>query len=162
MSPTKTAAKASPKTAAKAPKTPEAFLKTIAEPQRAELLKLHAIIRDTIPELDPVVSGTGVGYGPYHYKYASGREGDSFIVSLAPRKSSISLYVTGYVDGGYLAESYASKLGTADCGKSCVRFRRLDQLNEPALRSLLRAASKGAKSLSALAEGRHDRAHASR
>ena len=155
MSPTKTAATG-------APTTPEAFLRTVDEPHRTELRKLHAIIRDTVPDLRPVVSGTGIGYGPYHYRYASGREGDSFIVSLAPRKNSISLYVTGYVNGEYLAESYASKLGTADCGKSCVRFRRLDQLNEPALRSLLRAASKGAKSLPALAEGRHDRAHASR
>ena len=134
----------------------------MAEPQRTELLKLHALIRETVPELKPSVTGTGIGYGPYHYTYASGREGDSFVVALAPRKSSISLYVTGYVDGRYLAESYASRLGTADCGKSCVRFRRVDQLNEPALRSLLRAASRGAKSRSALAEGRHDRAHASR
>lgn len=156
MNPTKAASKP-------AKQTPLQFLRSVPEPQRAELLKLHAIIRDTVPELKPsVASGMGIGYGPYHYKYASGREGDSFIVSLAPRKNSISLYVTGYANGKYLAESYASKLGMADCGKSCVRFRRLEDLNEPALRSLLRAASKGSKSISALSEGRHDRAHASR
>ena len=152
------------KSAAKpAKQTPLQFLRSVVEPQRTELLKLHALIRETVPELEPSVgSGIGVGYGPYHYKYASGREGDSFIVALAPRKSSISLYVTGYANGRYLAESYAPKLGMADCGKSCVRFRRLADLNEPALRSLLRAASKGSKSMSALSQGRHDRAHASR
>lgn len=143
--------------------TPLQFLRSVPEPQRAELLRLHALIRDTVPELKPsVASGVGVGYGPYHYKYASGREGDSFIVALAPRKNSISLYVNGLANGKYLAESYASRLGKVECGKSCVRFRRLDDLNEPALRSRLRAASKGTKSLSALSDGRHDQAHASR
>lgn len=142
--------------------TPLQFLRSVPEPQRAELLKLHTLIRETVPELKPSVASGGVGYGPYHYKYASGREGDSFIVALAPRKNSISLYVTGYANGKYLAESYAPKLGKASCGKSCVRFRRVGQLHEPALRSLLRAASKGSKSMSALSDGRHDQAHASR
>ncbi|MDQ3097153.1 MAG: DUF1801 domain-containing protein [Chloroflexota bacterium] len=150
MSPTRTATKAKP--------SPVAFLKTIPEPQRAELLKLHALIRKTVPELAPSVVSGGIGYGPYHYTYATGREGDSFIVALAPRKGSISLYVTGYVDGKYLAESYASRLGKANCGKSCVRFRRVDELNEAALKSLLRAASRASKS--SLAAGRIDAAHA--
>jgi hypothetical protein len=159
----KTATRATKAVVNRANQTPLQFLRSVPEPQRAELLKLHALIRDTIPELKPrLASGLGIGYGPYHYKYASGREGDSYIVALAPRKNSISLYVTGYTNGKYLAESYASKLGVADCGKSCVRFRRVGQLNEPALRSLLRAASKGANSMSALSDGRHDRAHASR
>ena len=152
----------SPAKAKPAKQTPLQFLRSVPEPQRAELLKLHALVRETVPELKPSVASGGVGYGPYHYKYASGREGDSFIVALAPHRNSISLYVTGYANGQYLAESYASKLGMADCGKSCVRFRRLEDLNAPALRSLLRAASKGSKSMSALSEGRHDRAHASR
>ena len=146
MSPTKVASK--PK------QTPLAFLRSVPEPQRAELLKLHALIRKTVPELAPSVAAGGVGYGPYHYRYATGREGDSFIVGLAPRKNSISLYVMGYANGTYLAESYAARLGKADCGKSCVRFRRLDELNETALKSLLRAASKASKSTAAAPSGR--------
>lgn len=137
VSPTSTATKAKP--------SPVAFLKTVPEPRRAELLKLHALIRKTVPELAPSVASGGVGYGAYHYRYATGREGDSFIVGLAPRKKSISLYVTGYANGRYLVESYAARLGKADCGKTCVRFHRLDELNETALKSLLRAASKASK-----------------
>lgn len=126
------------------------FLKSVAEPQRTELLKMHSLIRKTVPELKPiVVSGTGVGYGPYHYRYATGREGDSFIVALAPRKGSISLYVMGQTGGKYLAETYAPRLGKADCGKTCVRFRRVDELNEAALKSLLRAASRASKATAA-------------
>jgi len=112
VSPTTTATQAKP--------SPVAFLKTVPEPQRAELLKLHALIRKTVPELAPSVTSGGIGYGPYHYRYATGREGDSFIVGLVPRKKSISLYVTGSANGRYLVEGYAARLGRADCGKTCA------------------------------------------
>ena len=80
-----------------------------------------------------------IGYGPFHYRYASGREGDAHLLALSPRKNYISLYVLCTTDGAYLAESYRERLPKANIGKSCVRFKRtsdidLDQLRDAARR----------------------------
>ena len=78
-----------------------------------------------------------LGYGRYHYRYASGREGDWMLIGLASRKQYISLYVTAVVDDRYLAESYAERLPKASVGKSCIRVRRADDLDPEVVRALL-------------------------
>ena len=79
-----------------------------------------------------------IGYGPFHYRYASGREGDTFLLSLTSRKAHISLYVLCSVDGGYLAERYADRLGKkVSVGKSCVRIKRASDVDLDVLRELL-------------------------
>ncbi|HET9347359.1 MAG TPA: DUF1801 domain-containing protein [Candidatus Limnocylindrales bacterium] len=104
-----------------------------------DLERLDALIRETLPELE----ADGMSYGPFHYRYASGREGDAYWVSVAQRKAGISLYVLALTeDGEYLAESRAGEFPKASVGKSCIRFRRLDDLDEGALRDLLREAGR--------------------
>ena len=78
-----------------------------------------------------------IGYGPYHYRYASGREGDAHLLALAPHKNYISLYVLCTKDGAYLAESYRERLPKANIGKSCVRFKRPSDIDLGELRELL-------------------------
>lgn len=85
-----------------------------------------------------------LGYGPFHYRYKTGREGDTAIVGLAARKRAISLYVLGWQAGEFLVERWARRLGKADCGKSCVRFTRLADLDEKQLVALLREAARSA------------------
>ena len=112
----------------------------MASDQRAQdIERLDELIRDTLPDLEVVrESDDMIGYGPFHYRYASGREGDTFRVSVANRKAGISLYVLCVTeDGRYLAEARAGDFPKANVGKSCVRFKRLDDLDESALRSLL-------------------------
>ena len=83
-----------------------------------------------------------IGYGRYHFGYASGREGDWCLLGLASHKRFMSLYVTAEDgEGGYLAEAYRDRLPKADIGKSCVRFRRLDDLDQDVLREMLREAA---------------------
>jgi len=99
-----------------------------------DLERLDALIRETLPDL----KAQGHNYGPFHYRYESGREGDAYRVSVAERKHGISLYVLALTeDGRYLAESWADRFPKAKVGKSCVRFKRLDDLDEDALRALL-------------------------
>jgi hypothetical protein len=106
--------------------------------RRADVVRLDRLIRDTLPDLEVHESDGGIGYGPFHYRYASGREGDAYRVSLASRKTGISLYVLALTEGGeYLAETRAAAFPKARVGKSCVRFKRLDDLDEAALRELL-------------------------
>ena len=85
----------------------------------------------------------GLDYGPFHYRYESGREGDAYRISVAERKHGISLYVLALTeDGRYLAESRADRFPKASVGKSCVRFKRLDDLDEAELRDLLAEAGR--------------------
>jgi hypothetical protein len=106
--------------------------------RRADVARLDRLIRDTLPDLEVHESDGGIGYGPFHYRYASGREGDTYRVSLANRKTGISLYVLALTeDGRYLAEARADRFPKANVGKACVRFKRLDDLDEAALRELL-------------------------
>ena len=78
-----------------------------------------------------------IGYGTYHYKYASGREGDWCVIGLSSRKNYISLYVCAVKDGKYVAESFKENLPKADIGKSCVRFKKFEDITFPELRELL-------------------------
>lgn len=57
-------------------KTPEKYISLIDEPRRGEIQKIHDFIRKTVPDLKPHIMAGMIGYGIYHYKYASGREGD--------------------------------------------------------------------------------------
>jgi hypothetical protein len=101
----------------------------------ADLERLDRLIRETLPELE----AHGLEYGPFHYRYESGREGDAYRVSVAERKHGISLYVLALTDDGeYLADRFPK----ASVGKSCIRFKRLDDLDEAELRDLLAEAGR--------------------
>ena len=73
--------------------------------------------------------GQVIGYGSYHYRYASGREGNWFPIGLANNKQYVSLYICAADDDGYLAEANAGRLGKVSVGKSCIRFKRLEDLD---------------------------------
>jgi hypothetical protein len=124
--------------------TPDSFLEGIDEPRRSEMRTLHELIRSAAPGLEPVVSGKMLGYGPFHYRYETGREGDATVLTLANNKRYISLYVLCTDEGGYLAERYKESLPKLDIGKSCVRIKRLDDVDLDVMRDLVsRAAELG-------------------
>ena len=82
-----------------------------------------------------------LGYGLMPYKPRSAREATQVpLISLAPQKRHLSLYVFAVVDGRYLAEARAERLGTVSCGKSCIRFRSLDGVDVVELDRLVRDA----------------------
>ncbi len=122
--------------------TPEEYIAKLEEPRRSDFARLHALITKTVPKLEPCILGGMLGYGPFHYTYASGREGDACRISLASNKSYISLYALGADEDGYVAERYKDRLPKASIGKSCVRFKRLDDLDLNALKALLKETAK--------------------
>jgi hypothetical protein len=73
--------------------------------------------------------GGFLGYGKYRYKYESGREGDTGVVTLASQKLYISLYLGCPDDGEFLAEKNKARLGKVSTGKCCIRFKKLANLN---------------------------------
>ena len=118
--------------------TPEEYLAAVAPERRADITALHDLIREVAPDLPPFICGGTLGYGPIHYKYASGREGDAARLAVASNAQYISLYVLAADERGYLAERYRGRLPKASIGKSCVRFKRLADLDLAALRDLVR------------------------
>jgi hypothetical protein len=121
--------------------THEEYFAALAEPRQGELRALHALIRESAPDLAPTMEFGTPGYGRYRYRYASGREGVAATVSLASRKGHISLYVSCVSGDRYLPELFADRLPKASVGKSCVRFKRLSDVDIEVLGELLRAAA---------------------
>lgn len=75
-----------------------------------------------------------IGFGHYHYRYASGHEGDMPLVGFSPRKAAISLYVyTGMEEHEHLLEN----LGKFRKGKSCIYVNKLADINQDELKKLM-------------------------
>lgn len=117
--------------------TPQDYFDSLDEPRKGELLRLHKLIREIAPDLEPHMRSGIVGYGTYRYKYDSGREGEWFRLGLASNKNYISLYCCATDGEGYVAERFKSRLPKASIGKSCVRFKRVNDLDESVLRELI-------------------------
>jgi uncharacterized protein YdhG (YjbR/CyaY superfamily) len=117
------------------------FLADVPEERRETIRTLHNVIVERAPELAPKIwpmaGKSMIGYGDYHYRYASGREGDWFVIGVASQKQYISVYVCASDEHGYLAESRKDRLGKVSVGKSCIRFKRLDQLDLNEFRRLV-------------------------
>jgi hypothetical protein len=118
--------------------TPESYLAELPEARRGEVTRVHEIIRKVVPSLAPSIGSSMIGYGSYHYRYESGREGDAFRIGLSSRANGISVYVAAFEDGGYVAERMAKELGKVDVGRSCVRFKKVDDLDPAAFKALLK------------------------
>ena len=110
--------------------------------RRADVRRLDALVRATVPALEPHVRGDLLGYGPYRYAYKSGRTGEAARIAIGANPRQISLHVAAMAGPEeYLAESFAERLGGGRVGRSCVRFARLETLQLEALRELLEAAA---------------------
>jgi hypothetical protein len=134
-----------PSAVAGTPSTPAQYLASLPLDRREILQALHDAICATAPSLEPHLCGRILGFGRYHYKYASGREGDWFVVGLASQKSYISLFLCACDKNGYLAEQNARRLGNVSVGKSCIRFKRIEDLNVGLVLDLVRQAEALAK-----------------
>lgn len=123
--------------------------------REAELRRVDALVTAAAPGIDrqlvPAGSGTMLGYGLMPYRPRSAKVATTWpLVALAAQKRHLSLYVCAVVDGEYVAEARAGRLGTVSCGKSCIRFTSLDRVDADELSALVRDA------LAATREGRND------
>lgn len=119
-------------------KTPAEYIAQVDGKRRPDIQRLHDLVREVAPELEPTMEFGMLGYGKLHYRYATGREGDWMKIGIANNKQYISLYCCAADDRGYVAERYRDRLAKANIGKSCVRFKRLSDLDEAVLRELIR------------------------
>ena len=123
------------------------FLAALPADRRDAMTTLHKAIRRAAPKLAPaVMSGMGpspiIGYGKYRYKSSSGREGDWFLIGLAAGKNYYSLHICAGDKDGYLVERNAAKLGKVKTGRSCINFKKLEDLKLDAAMGLVKQAAK--------------------
>lgn len=109
------------------------------EPQsrRAECAELIAMMQAISGE-PPVLWGSMIGFGHYHYRYASGHEGDSFLIGFAPRKGEFSIYLMGTYFPEEMArrEALLARLGKYRMGKACLYVRKRANIDMAVLREL--------------------------
>jgi hypothetical protein len=118
----------------------EEFLSNIPDEAVRQDCRDLARIMSEATGYEPVMWGKIVGFGKYHYRYASGHEGDSVLVGFSPRKDNLSIYLTGiYTTGGF--ERYPElmgRLGKYKHGKGCLYIKHLADADESVLRELIR------------------------
>jgi hypothetical protein len=113
----------------------EAFLDAVeSERKRADSEAILALMREVTGEEPAMWGDSIVGFGSYHYKYASGREGEWFLTGFSPRKRTLTLYIMA----GFKAyEPLLKRLGKFKTGKSCLYINSLEDVDREVLRELL-------------------------
>lgn len=116
------------------------YISSITDPQRREDCQWLLETMQDISGYEPTLWGASlksaiVGFGTYHYKYESGREGDFMRLGFANRAQNISLYIIpGYESLG----DELSKLGKHKTGKSCLYIKRLSDVDRDVLKDIIR------------------------
>ena len=113
----------------------EEFINGVSdETKRQDCRTVIEMMREITGE-EPSMWGTSiVGFGSYHYKYASGREGDWMLTGFSPRKQNLTLYI---MSGFSEYESLLAKLGKHKTAKSCLYVKKLEDVDLPTLRNLI-------------------------
>jgi len=113
----------------------ESFIESVAdETKRRDSRDLVGLMRE-ITGSEPRMWGSGmVGFGQYHYTYASGREGDFFITGFSPRKTALTVYI---MPGFDRYEELKSGLGPHKTGKSCLYIKNLDAIDRDVLKEII-------------------------
>jgi hypothetical protein len=113
------------------------FIGQVADPQRrADARVLAAMMRRLTGEEPKMWGPSIVGFGSYHYRYDSGREGDMARVGFSPRTRELVVYlVDGYEQRGDLL----SRLGKHRVGKSCLYIKKLSDVDQSVLEELIAA-----------------------
>lgn len=111
------------------------FLASVADPSRRADAQAVCALMTEVTGAEPAMWGSGiVGFGSYHFRYASGREGDWPAVGLSPRKQALTIYLS---EGFDAYDELLGRLGPHSTGKACLYIKRLSDVDEQVLRSLV-------------------------
>ena len=123
----------------------KAFLDSVADERKRKDAKAIAALMEDVTGEKPAMWGTSiVGFGTYHYKGASGREGDWMLTGFSPRKDSLTLYLmSGFQQYGDLL----AKLGKHKTSMGCLYLKSLDDVHMPTLKTLVRQSVKRMKEI---------------
>ena len=121
----------------------EKFLNQVAdEGRREDCFKVAKIMEEITGDKPKMWGPSIVGFGSYHYKYASGHEGDWPIAAFSPRKQDLTIYI---MPGFERYADLMKQLGKHRAGKSCLYIKRLSDVHVPTLKKLIRESVKQMK-----------------
>src|SRR5512147_1814962 len=111
------------------------FLNSIEDEQkRNDSLAIARLMEQVTKEKPKMWGSSIVGFGSYHYKYESGREGDAPILGFSPRKQNLTLYLPGGLEN---YQGLMKKLGKYSTGKGCLYIKRLSDIDKNVLKELI-------------------------
>jgi len=112
------------------------FLNSIEDEQkRKDSLEILDIMKK-ITKSEPAMWGSSiVGFGSYHYKYKSGREGDWFLTGFSPRKQNLTLYI---MSGFSEHDELLKKIGRCKTSKGCLYIKRLSDIDKKVLQQVVK------------------------
>ncbi len=113
------------------------------ETKRADSFEILKMMQQVTKQEPKMWGSSIVGFGNYHYKYESGREGDWFVIGFSPRKQELTLYGMG----NWLESDLLKKLGKYKTGKGCLYIKKLEHVDTKVLKEMLRQAVTTAKNL---------------
>ncbi|MCX6170148.1 MAG: DUF1801 domain-containing protein [Ignavibacteriales bacterium] len=124
----------------------EDFLSSIADEQKREdCFEILKLMKQVAKETPKMWGSSIVGFGSYHYKGASGREGDWMLTGFSPRKQNLTVYLMGGFDSG---KSLLNKLGKYKTSAgSCLYIKKLDDVDKKVLKELIAESIKTIKKL---------------
>jgi len=112
-----------------------AFINALTDRERrADAKALVKLMESAAGEKPKMWGPSIIGFGRYHYKYESGREGDMPVIAFSPRKAATVLYGTTGFDK---AAALLAKLGNHTTGKGCLYIRKLSEVDQQVLKALL-------------------------
>ena len=113
--------------------------------RRADAFTVLAMMQEVTDDEAVIWGSSIVGFGSYHYKYDSGREGDMPLTGFSPRKQSMTLYIMPGFDE---YDDLLAKLGKHKIGKSCLYVNKLADVDQDVLRRLIKRAYEHMKATS--------------
>ncbi|MFD0960735.1 DUF1801 domain-containing protein [Paenibacillus chungangensis] len=116
------------------------FIENVEQPRKREdAYRLLDIFTETTGYPAKMWGPSIIGFGSYHYKYATGHEGDAPLVGFSPRKAKISLY---FATGDTEREELLKHFGKHTAGKACVYINKVDDIDVEVLKALIRQSVK--------------------
>lgn len=123
-------------------KTVEEYLDAVPDERKEIINTLHKFIHDSLPKQKVHFAYNMLGYGSFPYRNYKKELISWPLIALANQKNYISIYVCSVLDGEYIAEKYRDNLGKVSIGKSCIRFKKLEDINLDELKKVLQLAAK--------------------
>lgn len=120
--------------------SPEEYILQLDEPRRTHIRAIFDLVREEAPELEPFVIGGKIGFGRFSYQGKSKKcAGEWFKLGLASNKNTIMFATCAVGESGKsLAEAFEGRLPKAQIGRSCINFRKFEDVDLDVLREIAR------------------------
>lgn len=123
-------------------KSVDEYLLMVPVDRKKDMDFLHAFIQKSVPKLKPYFASNMIGYGSFYYLDSKKQKKDWPIISIANQKNYISIYVCTIIKDKNEAEKYKKELGKLSKGVTCIRFKKIEEINLETLKIVLKLAEK--------------------